>query len=451
VLQGENFMTEIKNRRKNGELFWESLSISPIKDDQNKISHFIAVMEDITEKKKLINELTEAKNQAESANRLKSSFLANMSHELRTPMNGIIGYAEVLTEELKEFEFRNMAETIFRSGKRLMETLNLILDLSRIEANQMEISYSMVEFNSLCEECVILFKESAKKKGLSIFMKDTPFLMNAVTDEKIVRNVLINLVNNAVKYTTEGAVWLELNLEEERDGRRSAVISVCDSGIGIPPKDMDVIFEQFRQVSEGMNRAFEGTGLGLTISKKMIELINGQISVKSELGKGSQFSLHIPLVGGTVVAADSSQRFRPEENLQSYSPVSGNEGKQLSVLLVENDPINLEVVATYLLNDYQLIIATDAKSAIEKTDEVVFDAILMDINLGKGMTGLDATRIIRTKEQYANTPIIAMTAFAMKGDREEFLTAGCSHYLPKPFTKKELFGILNTALSQTTS
>jgi CheY-like chemotaxis protein len=183
----------------------------------------------------------------------------------------------------------------------------------------------------------------------------------------------------------------------------------------------------------------------------MIELINGQISVKSELGKGSQFSLHIPLVGGTVVAADSSQRFLPEENLQSYSPVSGNEGKQLSVLLVENDPINLEVVATYLLNDYQLIIATDAKSAIEKTDEVVFDAILMDINLGKGMTGLDATRIIRTKEQYANTPIIAMTAFAMKGDREEFLTAGCSHYLPKPFTKKELFGILNTALSQTTS
>jgi PAS domain S-box-containing protein len=448
VLQGENFTTEIQNRRKNGELFWESLSISPIKDDQNKITHFIALMEDITEKKELITQLTEAKDQAESANRLKSSFLANMSHELRTPMNGIIGYAEVLSDELKDQEYRNMTDTIFRSGKRLMETLNLILDLSRIEANQMEISYSLVEFTPLCEECVILFKESAKKKGLQIFLKSAPFTMTTITDEKIVRNVLINLANNAIKYTTEGAVWFELDIHADSNGQQFAVIRVCDTGIGIPKRDLDVIFEQFRQVSEGMNRAFEGTGLGLTISKKMIELINGKIQVESELGKGSIFSLFIPLVGGTVVMTDSTN-YQPREGVQlDYSPVSGNEGKKLSILLVENDPINLEVVATYLLNDYQLIIATDAKSAIEKTDEVVFDAILMDINLGKGMTGLDATRIIREKPHYSDIPIIAMTAFAMKGDKEEFLAAGCSHYLPKPFTKKELFGILNFALTE---
>ncbi len=445
ITRGETFTTEIQNSRKNGQIYWESLIISPIKDDANNISHFIALMEDITEKKNLILEITESKDQAESANKVKSNFLANMSHELRTPMNGIIGYAEVLSEELREPEYQNMAETIFRSGKRLMETLNLILDLSRIEANQVEINWSNVELTGICEECVVLFKESARKKGLQLFIKEFPYKMTAYTDEKIIRSILINLINNAIKYTDTGSVWIECDTYEQ-NGDRFGLLKICDTGIGISEKDQKVIFEQFRQASEGMNRAFDGTGLGLTISQKMIEFLDGKITVAGKPGSGSVFSIHIPLRGGAVIS-------RPIEEIEAPTLFAEEEitdqpkGIEYNILVVENDAINLEVVATYLLNDFNLVIATDGKSAIAKAEESVFDAILMDINLGKGMTGLDAVQIIRKFKGYEKVPIIAMTAFAMKGDKEEFLSAGCSHYLAKPFTRKALIQLLNTALS----
>lgn len=295
LIEGKEWNGELINKRKNGELYWEKALISPMIDDKFRTTHYIAIKEDISQKKEMERMLIEAKEKAEEMSRLKSNFLANMSHELRTPMIGILGYSELLKSELQENPGLNeLASVINMAGNRLMETLNLILDLTRIESGNLVVNIDGFELNTLVKESIQLFEENAKQKNLVLkyhFLNDP---VTVYTDARLITLALNNLINNAIKFTDSGSVTVEVNTDSSPDGNM-AVIAVSDTGIGIPKDKQNLIFDEFRQVSEGYSRSFEGTGLGLTLTKKAIEILNGTISVYSEPGIGSNFKLKIPV------------------------------------------------------------------------------------------------------------------------------------------------------------
>ena len=291
---GRQWKGEYRNRKKTGEPFWEMVSIQAVTDETGNTVNYVIVSEDITERKNLMAELIEARDKAEEMNRLKSRFLANMSHELRTPMNGIMGFSELLTLEEDQEEIRNMSEIINRSAKRLMQTLNSILDLSRIESGAGEPVYSMTDIAALTRETFELFRAEAEKKGLILRIEgtDSPVLIN--TDQRIAADIISNLISNAVKFTFEGKVELILK-GTDREDKGYITIEVHDTGIGIREEDREMIFDEFRQGSEGYSRSFEGSGLGLSLCKKYLNMLGGSITFTSVPGKGTIFSVTLPV------------------------------------------------------------------------------------------------------------------------------------------------------------
>ncbi len=294
ILSGKNWEGEIINKKKNGELYWAKLSISPLVNNDGDISHFISVKEDITEKKKLIEELIKSKEKAEEMNRVKSYFFANMSHELRTPFIGIIGYAEILTESLENEEDREMAKAILDSSERMVGTLNKILNLTKIELDEIKLNYSDVDINNFINEFASKFIITSSKKNLSFNFSVNSKSTIISTDENILHEILNNLVENAIKYTEKGRVDVICDLVK-RNNSDYIAIKVQDTGIGIPENLQKVIWDEFRQVSEGFSREFQGSGLGLAIVKKLTKLINAEITLSSKVGEGSLFTLYLPV------------------------------------------------------------------------------------------------------------------------------------------------------------
>jgi hypothetical protein len=253
------------------------------------------------EKEKQAVALMVAKEKAEEMSRLKSNFLANMSHELRTPLIGINGFSDILRQDIEDPELKEMAENIFNSGSRLSETLNLILDLSKFESGNMGFTYQQIDLVSETEKIISLFKETTRKKGLylkSSFNQPSIFIN---TDERALHSILNNLINNAIKYTNEGGIAVDIALKDN-----FVEIKVIDSGIGIAKEYHEIIFEEFRQVSEGYSRNFEGTGLGLNITMKLVKKFGGEISVESELGKGSTFIVKLPVTNAGEIAVEKN-------------------------------------------------------------------------------------------------------------------------------------------------
>ena len=285
---------ELINKKKDGTLFPILLSTSVIKDDNHVPIALIGVATDITEMKKNREELIAAKEKAEEMSRLKSSFLANMGHELRTPMIGILGYAEILKQESENTELKGAADTVLISAKRLMDTLSLILDLSRIEADKLDLNLVPVEIVQIIKDVCKLFAETARQKSLFLRIDTKLNSLEIKSDDRLFRQIIINLINNALKFTNEGGVHIEI-FTETIDSLKWAVINVNDTGIGIADENQALIWEEFRQVSEGYGRNFEGTGLGLSITKKFVEKTNGVITLKSKLNVGSLFSVRFPL------------------------------------------------------------------------------------------------------------------------------------------------------------
>ena len=438
ILSGNDWQGEFHNKKKNGELYWESASISPIKNEKGEVTHFIGIKEDITEKKNMIDELIQAKEKAEEMNRLKSNFLANMSHELRTPLVGILGYAEIIRQEKVSPEIKVMAETIYKSGNRLSETLNLILDLSRFETEKKEIKYQRVELVEKTKEVITLFNEAAHKKGLlllSSFSSESIFIN---FDDRAYNSILSNLINNAIKFTSEGSITTSVSLYDH-----SVEINVADTGIGIAENDFEFIFDEFRQASEGYTRNFEGSGLGLSITKKLVEKYGGTITVESEVGKGSTFKVILPV---TNDLENLKEQAASEMHSSTKSPKTKLE-KPLG-LLVDDDSLVFQVMKRYLRDDVELETTVDAEFAAKMLREKKYNIIFMDINLNRGMDGKKAAAMIRKMHGYEFTPIIATTAYALEGDKEEFISAGCSHYLSKPFNKTEIIDVVTEALKQ---
>jgi len=294
ITSGKTWIGEFINKKKNGEEYYEYAVISPVMDEQGNITQYAAIKEDITERKRMEAEVLHSKEIAEEANRLKSAFLANMSHELRTPLNGILGFSELMMDAKTIEETREMNRFIYESGQRLLRTLRLILDISRMEAGSFRPSYQTVELLPVVNKVIEMFQQEADNKDLQIrsFCPIEHFTIE--TDEKFLSDALEHLIDNAIKFTTEGSVTISIS-EKTEHKIPYAVIDITDTGIGISEENQKIIFEDFRQESEGYGRTYEGIGLGLSLAKKYVELMGGYIRLKSKVNLGSTFSVHIPV------------------------------------------------------------------------------------------------------------------------------------------------------------
>lgn len=429
--EGKEWRSEHRNKRKDGTYYWESTLISPVKDNNGNIIHLLAVQEDITERKESEKKLLDAIAKAEEMSRLKSNFLSNMSHELRTPLVGMLGLSELLYDEL-EGENKEFVEMINKSSNRLLDTLNTLLNYSKIDSEEVKLNLSKVSVFDLVSEEVKLFSALANRNGLYLKEEYKCTNFSVETDAVIIKEILDNLINNSIRFTFKGGITVSVDRNNSE-----FCISVSDTGIGIPEDKVDVIFEEFRQVSEGKGRNFEGTGLGLTIVKKYVDALKGTIRVNSQVDVGTIFNVNIP-IGEFLEDIDV---FSQPTIAKTLDPI--NDFKKNYVLLVEDEEINSFAI-THMLNKICNVTAvSSAEEAILLTEKNKYDIILMDINLKRGKSGVEATADIRQNPIYAKTPIVALTAYAMTNDKEEFLNLGFSHYLSKPFAQEQIINLIN--------
>lgn len=297
ILSGKDWSGEIKNIKKNGESYWVKAVISPIVNTAGEITNFIVVSEDITQKKQLLEDLITAKEKAEESDKLKTAFLANMSHEIRTPMNGILGFAELLKEQDLTNEIQQKyIHIIEKSGARMLNIINNIVDISKIEAGLMEITLTDSDINEQIDYIYNFFKPEVEAKGMQLYFKKHYANHKAIikTDQEKLYAIFTNLVKNAIKYSYRGYIEFGYYPEQNKQGRDLIIFYVKDTGIGIHKDKTSIIFDRFRQVSEGKNRHYEGAGLGLSITKSYVEMLGGKIWVESEEGVGSRFCFSLP-------------------------------------------------------------------------------------------------------------------------------------------------------------
>jgi PAS domain S-box-containing protein len=428
IASGKEWHGELLNKKKNGDYFWTDVSISPIFDNKGTITHFVFVHEDITEKKQMIDNLVAAKEKAEESDRLKSAFLANMSHEIRTPMNGIIGFTELLNEpKLTGKEKNEFIKIIQKSGQRLLNTISDLIEISKIESGSLELKLSKVNMNEQLDYIYNFFKPETENKGLT-FKVHKPLSdehANAESDAGKLNGVLMNLIKNAIKYTNQGGIEMGYRVVEN-----TLEFFVKDTGIGIEGNRQKVVFDRFVQADLSLSKPYEGAGLGLSIAKAYVEMLGGKIWLQSELAKGTQFFFTLP--------------FKPKPALQAQ-PVqhknipNGDDALNKLTILVAEDDLTGQIYISELLKGKckKLIIADNGKEAVQKFSENPgIDMVLMDMAMPV-MDGYEATAKI--KEIDPKTIVIAQTAYALSGDKEKVLAAGCDDYLSKPFPGKQLF------------
>jgi PAS domain S-box-containing protein len=443
ITEKEEWENEFLSRKKDGSLIWVSTSVSPIRNLRNEITHFLAVSVDITEKKTMELNLKKALDKAEGSDRLKSSLLANMSHEFRTPVNGILGISNILKDMCEEPEKKEMLDLIISSSKRLMSTLSDVLELADLESEKSRRIQALINISEVIAGINNKAKNKAAKKGLD-------FISNIKCDDLLIRSstrdlshIIDHLIDNAIKFTIQGDV--EVTLEKELiENELFAKLTVSDTGIGIPKECNDIIFEEFRQVSEGFSRSHEGAGLGLALVKKIVALLNGKITVSSELGQGSNFIVHLP-------AIQSMQIFPQQAEIKSVKTSDESAHKIPNalpeILLVEDNLLNRKVIEVYLLGICKVDQAVNGTDAINLAKMRQYDLILMDINLGRGIDGIATAKEIRKLSNYQNTPIVAVTGYARESEKEEILKKGITHFLPKPFDKTELINLVTSIIN----
>ena len=388
-------------------------------------------------------------HEAMAANRAKSEFLANMSHELRTPMNSIVGFSEVLSEMELADEPRAFVKMIAQSGSSLLELINDLLDFSRIESGELEIEKQEFSVGDMLAEIESIMRPTAIQKGIDFEILQCDLMGQTLKTDRIrLRQCLMNLISNAVKFTHKGHVYVNVSTEEFADGH-IVCFDVEDTGIGIPADKLEMIFDSFTQADGAMNRKYGGTGLGLAITKRLSELIGGDLSVKSEEGKGSVFSVRVP--AGTQQAGKDAvwNKYKQIDELNDESiliPVEkGSFMANGKILVAEDNPSNQKLMTILLQKmDLEVTVAEDGQKAIEKCESNTYDLILMDMQM-PNVNGYEATRQLRSQD--VQTPIIAVTANAMMGDEEKCLEAGCDGYISKPIDRMKLAEVINAHLS----
>ena len=472
IIAGKTWEGELRNQRKNGEGFWEMEWISPIKAEDGKITHFVAVKEDITARKQsedalkdnqaqlnlrvaeleetheqleaqaarlseLSRELTQERDRAEAANNSKSEFLANMSHEIRTPMNGILGMTNLALGTTLSDEQRKFVETSRDSANALLAIINDILDFSKLEAGKLALEEIDFHFGLTLDNILSMLGVGARDKGLEIGAAVAPGLPQWLrADEGRLRQILVNLVGNAIKFTERGEIEIRVSHRELDAGRIELRCEVVDTGIGISDAVRDKLFDRFTQADGSVSRRFGGTGLGLSICKQLTELMGGEIGIESEEGKGSTFWFTVPCRPGEP----------PNEAERDHAAPWPGQVEPLRVLVAEDHPLNQMLVSTMLGRaGHYVDLASNGIEAVSAVKTAPYDLVLMDIQMPE-MDGLTATREIRRLPgALAQIPIIALTANAMAGDRERYLAAGMSDYISKPIEPDAFFAAIARA------
>ncbi len=455
ITSGQVWKGDVCNRAKDGSLYWVHTTIFPYLDKHGNVAEYIAIRMDITERKAQEQILRKARRDAEAANRAKTEFLANMSHEIRSPMTAILGFTDTLGENIVKPENVEAISIIKRNGENLIKIINDILDLSKIEADKMRLERVVCEPSQIVSEVIDLMRVRADAKGLELhteFQGPIPETIN--TDPARLRQILINLLGNAIKFTEEGTVKLLVRCITEPANHKSAPnpkklpclqFDVIDTGIGISDEHGAMLFQPFMQADTSATRKFGGTGLGLTISKRFAELLDGDITlVESKVGQGTCFRVTVAtgsLEGvKMLINPQRATTGTPAITLTSHATIQG-----LNILFAEDGPDNQKLISFFLKKaGAQVTVVENGKLALDAAQDAAeagkaFDCILMDMQMPV-MDGYEATG--RLRAQNYTGPIIALTAHAMDGDRDKCINAGCDDYATKPVDRKQLIAMI---------
>ena len=439
---------------KDGRLVWGHLNVSLIRNSSDKPKFIVGMIEDITERKQVERDLRDSKEAAEAGSRAKSEFLATMSHELRTPLNAILGLSQLLQQELygnlnaKQKEY---VKCIHSSGEHLLALINDILDLSKVEAGKEELMPVALNVQQLCDYCLNIVRDRALNKNLQLSAQIDPNADICIADERRVKQMLLNLLTNGIKFTSKGKV--SLSVEKVPLG---IAFRVSDTGIGIEPSQLNLLFQPFKQLDSRLNRQYEGTGLGLALTRKLARLHGGDVTVKSTVGEGSEFTLILPGYSQEpvrAVSASSASPLRQEQTETEKSDLTKSTSRQKistskRILLMEGDERHALLLQDYLKSaGYQVKYIQQPNSFLETVRYFKPSLILLAVLLPNRVKGLDLLQDLRQEPEWREIPVVIVTSKVMTGERDRFFAAGANDYVGKPIGIAQIETILMQYLS----